>query len=326
MVKSFRSLPLLRGKATAARRTVTLVAFYLAGLTLVWASLAGPALAREIAVLKSSDIAAYNQAVAGMRSEFPDSAVTITEYDMQGDVARGRKLARKIRAADVNAVIAVGLKAALVAKLEIVDVPVIYCMVLDPGKYDLHAPNMTGITLQIPLERQLATMHSVLPRMKRIGVLYDPEKTGPIVEEARRLAKGLELELVERRVSSERYLPETLREVITKVDALWLLPDSTILTDDSLRFVLSTALDRSVPVIGFSSEFVRNGALIGLSVNSGDIGRQAGAMAKKILNGRSPASVAVSPDRLRFALNLKTARFLGLTLPPDVVNRADELY
>jgi putative ABC transport system substrate-binding protein len=169
-------------------------------------------------------------------------------------------------------------------------------------------------------------MHSVLPRMKRIGVLYDPEKTGPIVEEARRLAKGLDLELVERRVSSERNLPETLREVITKVDALWLLPDSTVLTDDSLRFVLSTALDRSVPVIGFSSEFVRNGALIGLSVNSGDIGRQAGAMAKKILNGRSPASAAVSPDRVRFALNLKTARFLGLTLPPDVVNRADELY
>jgi putative ABC transport system substrate-binding protein len=221
----------------------------------------------------------------------------------------------------------VGLKAALVAKLEIVDVPVIYCMVLDPDKYDLHAPNMTGISLQIPIDRQFATMHSVLPRMKHIGVLYDPDKTGPIIEEARRVAKSLGLDLVERRVSSEKDLPATLREMISKVDALWLVPDSTILTEDSLRFVLATALDRNVPVIGFSSEFVRNGALVGLSVNSQDIGRQAGLMAKKILRGQSTASrAAVPPERVRFALNLKTAKFLGLTLPPEVIGRADELY
>ena len=60
----------------------------------------------------------------------------VTEYDLQGDVARGQKLARKVRASDAAVVVAVGLKAALVAKLEIVDVPVIFCMVLDPARYD----------------------------------------------------------------------------------------------------------------------------------------------------------------------------------------------
>ena len=283
-------------------------------------------LAREIAVLKSADIAAYNQAIAGLKAELPESS-TVTEYDMQCDVARGRKLARKIRASDASVVITVGLKAALVAKLEIVDVPVIYCMVLDPDKYDLHAPNMTGISLQVPIARQLGTMHLVLPNLRQLGVVYDPEKTGPLVDEARRVAKGLGLELIEQQVSSEKGVPAALREIIPRVDALWLIPDSTILTEDSLRFVLSTALDRNVPVIGFSSEFVRNGALVGLSVNSEDVGKQAGALARRILKGQnSVSSSALPPDRVRFALNLKTAKFLGLSLPPEVINRADELY
>ncbi|MES4785652.1 MAG: hypothetical protein C4294_07335, partial [Nitrospiraceae bacterium] len=260
----------------------------------------------EIAILKSSDIAAYNQAVAGLRAELPGS-VAVTEYDMQGDVTRGRKLARKIRASDASLVVAIGLKAALVAKLEVVDVLLMYCMVLDPEKYDLRGPNITGIGLQIPIERQFSAMRSVLPKLKRIGVIYDPEKTGPLVEEARRWAKGLNLELVERRIRSEKELPDTLRALIAHIDALWLVPDSTVLTEDSLRFVLATGLDHNVPVIGFSSEFVRSGALIGLSVNPEDIGRQAGILVKKMLNGERNSSFLVPPDRIRFALNLKTA-------------------
>src|SRR5438445_13005446 len=133
-----------------------------------------PAGAAEVASLKSADLAAYNQAVAGFKATMPPST-TFVEYDMQGDVARGQKLARKIRDSDATLLLAVGVKAALVAKQEIVDIPVIFCMVFDPAKHDLKAPNMTGIRLEIPIDRQLRTMRSALPSMKRIGVLYDPE-------------------------------------------------------------------------------------------------------------------------------------------------------
>ena len=305
----------------------SLAAFLLGSLLAFGLSMTGlPALAHDVAVLQSADIAAYNQAITGLRAEL-SASTSVTEYDMQGDVARGRKLARKIRASETSLVVAVGLKAALVAKLEIVDVPVLYCMVLDPEKYDLRAANMTGIGLQIPFERQLLAMRAILPRVKQIGVVYDPEKTGPLVEEARRVSKGSDLELVERQVSSEKEVPSAVRSLIGKIDVLWLMPDSTILTEESLRFVLSTALDRTVPVIGFSSEFVRNGALIGLSVNPEDIGRQAGAMAKKILSGRGAISPAiVPPERVRLAVSLKAAKFLGVTVPPDVISRADEVF
>jgi len=284
------------------------------------------AAAAEVAILKSADLAAYNQAVAGFKAAMP-SSTTFVEYDMQGDVARGQKLARKIRTSDTTLLLAVGVKAALVAKLEIVDIPVIFCMVLDPAKHDLKAPNMTGIRLEIPINRQFSAMRSVLPSLKRIGVLYDPEKTGHLVEEARLLAKSMGLELVAKQVSTEKEVPPALRALLSQVEALWLVPDSTVLTEDSLKFVLGTALDLNVPVIGFSSELVRSGALVGLSVSYEDVGRQAGALAKKMLTyDYKPSSATLPPDRLRLALNLKTAKFLGITISSEVVNNADELY
>ena len=83
--------------------------------------------ALDIAILKSSDIAAYNQAVAGFKTALP-SGTTFTEYNMQGDVSQGRKHAQKIHDSGAELVLAVGLKAALVAKMEIQNTPVIFCM------------------------------------------------------------------------------------------------------------------------------------------------------------------------------------------------------
>ncbi len=148
--------------AVRCRRAVALA---LASLCLVAAVWAGPAAASEVVILKSADLTAYNQAVAGFKAAMPAST-TFTEYDMQGDMAHGKKIARKIRASDATLLLAVGVKAALLARLEIVDIPVIFCMVLDPARHDLKAPNMTGISLDVPIERQFRTMRSVLPPLR----------------------------------------------------------------------------------------------------------------------------------------------------------------
>jgi len=312
----------------AIRRALLTCAWGLFFFCLFGLTRADSALVTEIAILKSADIAAYNQAVDGFKATLSPAA-TITEYDLQGDVARGRKLARKIRASSADAVLAVGLKAALVAKLEIVDIPVIFCIVLDPVKNGLAAPNMTGIMLEIPIDRQFTTMRTVLPNVKRIGVLYDPEKTAGIVEDARRHAKAAGIDVIARQIRSDKDVPTALRALLPQIDALWLIPDSTVLTEESLNFIQTTSLDSHTPVFGFSSDLVRNGALMGLSVNYEDIGRQAAAVAKRILAGQarpSSTTALVAPDRVRLSLNLKTAKFLGITIPPDVINRADELH
>ena len=283
--------------------------------------------ATEVAILKSSDIAAYNQAIAGFKAALPGN-LTLTEYDLQGDLEKGRKLARKIRASDPALVLAVGLKAAKAAQLEIVDIPIVYVMVLDPAKYGLSTPNMTGVLLEVPVERQLAAIKMLLPRVKHIGALYDPAKTAAAVEEAQRLMKhSNNTDLYATPVSSEKEVPAALQRLLGSIGALWLIPDSTVLNDESLRFILNSALEAHVPVIGFSREFAKTGALLCLSVNYQDIGRQAGQLTKRILDGRASLPLKpIPPDRIEMTLNLKSAKFLGIEIPKEMEARADELY
>jgi putative ABC transport system substrate-binding protein len=282
--------------------------------------------AMDIAILQSSDIAAYREAIAGMKATGPIGAI-YTEYDVQGDLELGKKLARKVRASNASLVVAVGLKAALAAKVEIVDVPIVYMMVLDPLKHQLTTDNMTGTLLEVPLDRQLKIMRTFLPNLRQLGTLYDPAKTSARVKDAERQAANSDFQLKGVPVESEKDVPQQLRALLADVEALWLMPDSTVLTNESIRFILESALARQIPVIGFSPEFTRLGSLLSMSVNYGDVGRETGLLAKRVLNGDGQLPLAPVPiERLKITVNLKTAKFLGITFPKELTSLIDETY
>ena len=282
-------------------------------------------LATEIAILKSSSISAYDQAIIGFKSTAP-SGVIYSEYDVQGDLEQGRKLAKKIRASDASLVVAVGLKAALAARLEIVDIPIVYMMILDPSKHSLTAPNMTGTLLEIPADRQFKILRAFLPDLRRIGMLSNSGNQAKLKDTvAQAAAQSFQLQGFP--VENEKEVPQQLRTLLGSSDALLLVPDSTVLTNESIGFILETSLARRVPVIGFSPEFTRLGALLSLSVSYGEVGRETGQLAKRILDGdRKLPTKAVPIERLKITVNLKTARFLGIEFPKDVNHLIDETY
>ena len=309
------------GAALATGRLSLLLACSLAGGVVDSAE----SLAAEIAILKSSTISAYDQAITGFKSTGP-SGMIYTEYDLQGDLDQGRKLARKIRASETSLVVAVGLKAALAAKLEIVDIPIVYMMILDPSKHNLTAPNMTGTLLEIPAERQFKILRAFLPNLRRLGILSNGGNLSKLKDTAAQAA-AQSFQLQEFPVDSEKEVPQQLRALLGSTDALLLVPDSTVLTNESIGFILETSLARRVPVIGFSPEFTRLGALISLSVSYGEVGRETGLLAKRILDGdrRLPAK-PIPIERLKITVNLKTARFLGIEFPKEVNHLIDETY
>ena len=283
-------------------------------------------MAMDIAILQSSDIPAYQEAIAGLKATGPIGAI-YTEYDLQGDLELGKRLARKLRASNASLVVAVGLKAALAAKVEIVDVPIVYMMILDPLKHQLTAANMTGTLLEVPVDRQLKIMRAFLPTLHRVGTLYDPAKTSSRVKEAAQQATISDFQLKGLPVESEKDVPQQLRTLLSDVEALWLMPDSTVLTNESIQFILESALARQVPVIGFSPEFTRLGALLSMSVNYFEVGRETGLLAKRILNGEGLLPLNPVPiERLKITVNLKTARFLGITFPKELTSLIDETY
>ena len=283
---------------------------------------AGP----EIAILKSSDLKAYNDALDGFKATAPGDA-TYIEYDLRGDLERGKHLARKIRATNSSVVVAVGLKAALAAKLEIVDIPILYMMILDPIKYQLTAANMTGVLLDIPADRQFKVIRTFLPTLHRIGVMYDQDKTAAKLKEVESRAATHNFQLRGFPVENDKEVPQQLRSLLSESEALWLIPDSTVLTDESIRFILESALAKHVPVVGFSSEFTRLGALLSMSIDYGEIGRETGLLAKRIVNGEQQLPLKpISVQRIRITVNQKTARYLGITIPKELDSLIDETY
>lgn len=298
-------------------------------LTLILGDVAYPrdcAGAMEIAILQSSDIAAYREAVSGFKAAGPSNAV-YSEYDLQGDLEIGKKLARKVRASNVALVVAVGLKAALAAKLEIVDTPIVYMMILDPMKHRLTAPNMTGTLLEVPIQRQLHITRKFLPSVGQFGTLFDPVKSGDRFKEEQTQARELSISLRGYPVESEKAVPQQLRTLLTENDALWLTPDSTVLTSDSIRFILDSALERRTPVIAFSPEFTRLGALLSISATYTQVGRETAQLARSLLDGQTRLPLNPIPiQRLKVSVNLKTAKFLGLTFTDDATNLIDETF
>lgn len=294
-------------------------------VSVCWAWSSPHAVAAEIAILKSSGISAYDQAITGFKSTAPSGAI-YSEYDVQGDLEQGRKLAKKIRASEASLVVAVGLKAALAAKLEIVDIPIVYMMILDPSKHNLTAPNMTGTLLEIPAERQFKILRAFLPELRRLGVLSN-SSSQPRVKDTIAQAATQSFQLQAFPVESEKDVPQQLRSLVGSTDALLLMPDATVLTNESIGYILETSLARRVPVIGFSPEFTRLGALLSVSVSYGEVGRETGVLAKRILEGdRKLPAKPIPIERLKITVNLKTARFLGIEFPKEVNHLIDETY
>ena len=280
----------------------------------------------EITILKSSDLKAYNDAIDGFKATSPGSAI-FAEYDLLGDLERGKQLAKRIRTSESSLVVAVGLKAALAAKLEIDHIPILYMMILDPFKHHLTAGNMTGVLLEVPSDHQFKVMRSFLPSLHRIGMLYDPEKTSSKLKEAEIRAPVQDFQVRGFPVMTEKDIPQQLRALLSESEALWLIPDPTVLTDESIRFILESAVAKQVPVIAFSTEFTRLGALLSLSVDYGEVGRETGRLAKRVLNGEPMMTLKpISVQRIHISVNQKTARYLGITIPKEVEHLIDEAY
>ncbi len=293
---------------------------------LIWASLHSSAHAADVAILKSAEVSYYDEAVEGFRAALPPRT-SIEEFHLHGNLQRGREVGKALRVESPRLVFAVGLKAALAAKLELPDVPIIFGLVLDPETHGLPTANMTGIRMRMRASQQLETLRTLLPTAQRIGVLYNTDKNKGFIADAHRHAQRAGLELIEEKVESPTDVPDAIRVLLPKVHALWLIQDPTVVTDLSATFLLQASLDAKVPVFTFSSTLVQQGALGALVVQAGEVGQPAAYLSSQMLRGQSiPAANLIEPERPQLTLNLHTAQYLGVTVSQDTLRTASVLF
>ena len=285
-----------------------------------------PSVAAEVAILKSTDLSYYNETVEGFRTMLPPQT-TVKEYNLGGSLSTGREIARMLRADPPSLVFAVGLKATLAAKLELPDAPVVFTQVLDPELYELPTKQMTGIGVVVSADQQLSILHELLPHMKRIGLLHDKDARSAFLSEANKSASRLGLTLVPAAVSSESDVPGRLQALLPTIDALWIIQDRTVLTEESVPYFLKTLLNAKIPIFTFSDTLIRQGALGGLVLKPWELGRQAGTQAIHLLDGNTKSLGSVlSPKQPQLVLNLYVAEYMGIPAPDSLIRMAGTIY
>ena len=285
--------------------------------------MAAPSAAATVAAILSSDADEYKEALKGFRESAGHQVVAV--YDMDGDPDQGRKYLAEIeRKHKPDLILAVGTWA-LQAVAGRTDIPVVYTMVLNPPSVvAASVKNVTGASMNVPVDQALRTLKQLGPQIKRVGVLYNKTRTGYLVKEAEAAAREEGLHLVAREIASPKDVLPALEALQDGIDALWILPDETLLAQTVVQQMLLFSYRRKIPVLGLSDRHAQMGALLSLSfASSEDIGRQAGETARSVLGGKPPAQIAYTTARkTNLVVNLKAAQKLGVDVPRPVIARA----
>lgn len=281
-----------------------------------------------VVIIQSQQIAAYNEAINGFEEGCKGKNISIKAlYDLKGDADEGKRVIQNIKDAKLkpDLILAIGVLAATLVKDQFTDIPIVFCMVINHNRFDLQGANVTGISSEVAVEDQFAILKELLGTNKKVGIIYDPIKTGKIVSEADAIAKRMEFNLIKAKITSEKEVVSALKNMIGKIDALWIIPDSTVITKNALPVISKTVLEHHLPTFCTSDAIVKAGALVSISPDYTHTGLQAAQIAKTLLSNPTTISLGIKdPDKLKLTLNTKTAEIIGINLAyfqarPEVV-------
>jgi putative ABC transport system substrate-binding protein len=298
-----------------------------------------PPKARRVGVLMTTDPVAAAHIVAAFADGLKelghvDGKNVVIEYRWaEGHRERFAEMAADLVRQRVDVIVASSQAPALAAKRATTTIPIVMVNATDPVGAGLVASlarpggNVTGLSEQLTPEiraKQLQLLKETLPRLARVAVLYSPATTVGLSEyEAAGQVLALRVQFIEvtSRDDLERAFTAMVRD---RVDAL-LVPGDTFLFTERQR-VADLARGRRLPGIYSLREYTEAGGLMSYSARITEQFRRAAVYVDKILKGAGPATLPVeSPIHYELVINLKTAKALGLTIPPALLVRADEV-
>jgi putative ABC transport system substrate-binding protein len=303
------------------RRTWPALAAVLLGALVAPAAPGPAARPSRVRALLSQDSEPYRRALAGFRGALAGSGLAV-EIEVHALDARAPSAGD---AAPLDLILALGSAATTAAAARTPRVPVVSGLVLRISEIE-RAPNVTGVFLEFPVEVEFHWMAKLLPRQRRVGVLYGAAENVHKIDAAIPAATALALELHPRRVEAPSQIPASLASLGGSVDVLWGVADSIVLTPETAKPILLFSLRHRIPFVGLSLPWVKAGALYALDRDYEDVGRQCGEIAARLLRGEPPSAIPpVPPRRVEYFVNRRTAEQLRIELAPDVLRGAREV-
>ena len=277
----------------------------------------------EVVTVISSDAVPYRAAQEALARRLEPLGHTVRSINLDSVATTGLSMLGQ-----PGCVVAIGSPAAVWLHGQKTSIPLTYCLVSNPERAGLLVdPALPGVTTDVPLADQVALLREALPEARTIGLFYregDADSRKQITLLRPLLPDGVLLETVaiDQHPSPAAAIDALLAK---RLDLVWTSPDPTIWNEATVRSLLLTTLRRKIPVFGFSTTFVRAGALLGVGLDPAQQGTQAGNLVVDLLAGRTPAGQVVAPT-YDICLNLVVAQKLSLTLPKPLLERAKQVF
>jgi len=254
----------------------------------------------------------------------------------EGNVDRVPGLVAELVQLNVDVVVSGVLAGIRAAKEATKTIPIVMVTSQDPVKLGLinslarPGGNITGLTrLTRELSgKRLELLTEVIPRMSRVGVLWDPNAPGPAIsfKEYEAAADALQKSLQSLEVRGRNPDLDGAFQLAIKGRANGLITIANPLLNRYPKQIADLAIKNRLPSMCEQRQYVENGCLVSYAANDVAQWERAAYYVDRILKGTKPAELPVEqPTKFEFIINLKTAKQIGLTIPPNVLARADKV-
>jgi putative ABC transport system substrate-binding protein len=271
---------------------------------------------KETGYIEGQNIAVEYRWAEGKTARLPGLAAELVNLRVDVIVTHGEAAIRVLKQATRTIPIVVGVTGDLVVTGHVASLA-------RPGG------NITGLVDTSPelSGKRLEILKEILPKLSRIAVLWNganPVKRLDFKEtEAAAQAMGLKLQSLEVRPPDD-FDVKLKTAAAARAGALVVLLDAFVMSN--MKTIVYFAASNRLPAMYGATEFVDAGGLISYSANVPDLFRRAATYVDKILKGAKPADLPVEqPTKFELVINLKTAKQIGLTIPPNVLARADRV-
>jgi putative ABC transport system substrate-binding protein len=224
--------------------------------------------------------------------------------------------------------------AVLAAKQATSVIPIVFAVANDPIGSGLVASlarpggNVTGLSLQFTdiAGKRLEFLREIVPGLRRLGIMANIGYPGAVLEsrEVQAMGRALGLEIARVEIQRPDDIPLVFKSLKSRADALYVCADPLLGTHRT--WINTLALATRTPTMHGNREHVEAGGLMCYGANFPDLYRRAAYLVDKVLRGTKPADIPVEqPTKFDLVINLKTAKAIGLEIPPTLLARADEV-
>jgi ABC-type uncharacterized transport system substrate-binding protein len=281
-------------------------------------TLMGQAWAFEVLVIKSGEALPYELA----RQEFVELLLpalpargikAIAENPVHyHTIQKGENrsaVARLIEEHRTDLVVAIGKKALQGAVLT--GRPVVYLLVPRARAILPASHHATGVRLENSSGSEFAEILRLLPDIKRVGVVYDPDRTEALISQT--IAARPDLTFVLRPTKRARDVAGQLESLKGIIDLLWMVPDLTVVSPQTEQSYYSFSLEQQVPLFSFSTKHLPHGATLAAVFDWEEMAKKGVELALQVLSGVPPEDIPpVQPEKVRIKINTKTAEKINL--------------